>query len=204
MALPGNEDRPAGGARVRRQVLGSLRVWCDGFEVDAGPRQQAYLLALLLVFHHKSPCGLRQVGAFLELAQLDHFVGSSYGALYALDLHLQDDLALFAKEQRAALALGMAAKDIVLCPDENFHGPHVCLVGIEPCSNFILVETYADRRDSATWAKAIQAGCDGLPVHVVALTSDCAGGLTRCAEAELLRAVVDGLGCPLPPLLLRG
>jgi hypothetical protein len=143
------------------------------------------VLALLLVFHQQSPCGLRRIGTFLELAELDHFVGSSYGALHPLDLHLQDDLAVFATQQRAALAAGMAARDIVLCPDENFHGPAVCLVGIEPVSNFILVEAYASSRDSATWAAAIQAGCDGLPVHIVALTSDCASGLIRCAEAEL-------------------
>jgi hypothetical protein len=154
-----------------------------------GPAGVAFLrrlvLALLLVFHQQNPCGLRQIGTFLELAELDLFVGSSYGALYALDSHLQDSLALFDQQQRPLLAKGMRQKDIVLCPDENFHGPHICLVGIEPVSNFILVEAYADRRDSATWAKAIQAGCEGLPVHIVALTSDCASGLIRCAETEL-------------------
>ncbi|PWG15159.1 transcriptional regulator [Streptomyces sp. V2] len=36
------------GARLRLQVLGPLRVWRDGVEVDPGPRQQAYLLAILL------------------------------------------------------------------------------------------------------------------------------------------------------------
>lgn len=153
------------------------------------PAGEAFLrrlvLAALLVFHQQNPCGLRQIGTFLQLAQLDHFVGSSYGALYAMDLHLQDDLARFDQQQRPLLAKGMRHKDIVLCADENFHGPAVCLVGIEPCSNFILVEAYADHRDSATWAKAIQTGCDGLPVHVVALTSDCAGGLIRCAEVDL-------------------
>lgn len=30
------------------QILGPLRLWRDGIELDAGPRQQAYLLALLL------------------------------------------------------------------------------------------------------------------------------------------------------------
>ena len=34
--------------RVYLQVLGPLRMWRDGVELDAGPRQQAYLLALLL------------------------------------------------------------------------------------------------------------------------------------------------------------
>src|SRR5262245_31605908 len=33
---------------LRLQILGPLRLWRGGAEVDAGPRQQAYLLALLL------------------------------------------------------------------------------------------------------------------------------------------------------------
>ncbi|MEV4510151.1 AAA family ATPase [Dactylosporangium sp. NPDC049525] len=36
-------------AALTFQVLGPLRVWRDGVEVDAGPRQQAHLLALLLL-----------------------------------------------------------------------------------------------------------------------------------------------------------
>lgn len=42
--------RPGGGtASLTVQVLGPLRVWRDGVEVDTGPRQQTYLLALLLM-----------------------------------------------------------------------------------------------------------------------------------------------------------
>ncbi|MFG2051994.1 BTAD domain-containing putative transcriptional regulator [Micromonospora sp. NPDC048935] len=36
------------GGQLRLQVLGPLRLWRDGVELSAGPRQQAYLLALLL------------------------------------------------------------------------------------------------------------------------------------------------------------
>jgi hypothetical protein len=143
------------------------------------------LLALLLVFHHKNACGLRCIGLFLELVELHHFVASSYGALHTLDAQLQDDLILFGQQERQRLAAGMTAKDIAVCADENFHGPHVCLVGIEPLSDFILVETYRDRRDGVTWAAAIAAGADGLPVHVVLLTSDQATGLIHCAEEQL-------------------
>ncbi|WP_327003277.1 AAA family ATPase [Dactylosporangium sp. NBC_01737] len=39
----------AGAAALTFQVLGPLRVWRDGVEVDTGPRQQTYLLALLLL-----------------------------------------------------------------------------------------------------------------------------------------------------------
>ncbi|WP_433510407.1 ATP-binding protein [Nonomuraea sp. CA-143628] len=42
----GGEAGPASG--VRLQILGPLRLWRDGVELDTGPRQQAYLLALLL------------------------------------------------------------------------------------------------------------------------------------------------------------
>jgi hypothetical protein len=144
------------------------------------------VLALLVVFHHRNPCGIRPISDFLELVELDPFVASSYGALYDLDQHLQDDLIHFGKEERSRLADGMTAKDIALCCDENFHGPFLCMVGIEPVSNFILVETYDTKRDSQTWAKAIATGIDGLNVHVVVLTSDQASGLIRCAEKELV------------------
>jgi DNA-binding SARP family transcriptional activator len=40
MSVPGSE-------RLRVHVLGPLRVWRDGREVDAGPRQQRSVLAFL-------------------------------------------------------------------------------------------------------------------------------------------------------------
>jgi hypothetical protein len=147
------------------------------------------VLALLLVFHRRNCVGLRQIGSFLELVELDHFVGSSYGALYSIDTCLQENLILFGKEERQSLAATMkasgASKDIGLCCDEHFHELFICLVGIEPVSGFIVVETYAPRRDSVTWAMAINTGLDGLPVRLVYLTSDQASGLVCCAETEL-------------------
>jgi hypothetical protein len=142
------------------------------------------VLAALSIFHHRHAVGLRPISDFLRLVEVDHFVGSSYGALYDLDARLQDDLLLFGQEERQRLAAGMTHKDITLCPDENFHGPHICLVAIEPVSNFILVETYRDRRDSVTWAKAIREGIAGLDVTIIAFTSDQASGLVCCAEKE--------------------
>jgi len=35
-------------ADIQLQILGLLRIWHRDVELDAGPRQQAYLLALLL------------------------------------------------------------------------------------------------------------------------------------------------------------
>jgi Family of unknown function (DUF6399) len=142
------------------------------------------VLALLLVFHQRNPCGIRQIGHFIELVELDSFVASSYGALYDLDQHLQDNLRCFGNEERARLAEGMTVKTIPLAIDENFHGPSVCLVGMEPVSNYIVVEAYTQQRDSKTWAQAITTATADLNVDIVLFTADQASGIIRCAEKE--------------------
>ncbi|WP_218038597.1 ATP-binding protein [Acrocarpospora pleiomorpha] len=45
---PDGEGLPTGAGSLRLQILGPLRLWRDSVELDAGPRQQAQLLALLL------------------------------------------------------------------------------------------------------------------------------------------------------------
>ncbi|OIJ25986.1 ATP-binding protein [Nocardioides luteus] len=51
------DEQPVGDAgSLRLQVLGPLRVWQGGVEIDPGPRQQSYLLALLLA-HAGRPIG---------------------------------------------------------------------------------------------------------------------------------------------------
>ncbi len=52
----------------------------------------------------------------------------------------------------------MPVKTITLCKDETFH-PEICLVAIEPVSNFILVERYAMDRKTKTWDEAV---CDAI------------------------------------------
>ncbi|GAA1649723.1 hypothetical protein GCM10009733_053440 [Nonomuraea maheshkhaliensis] len=49
-ACPASGVRAASvaGGDLRLQILGPLRLWRGDEELDAGPRQQAYLLALLL------------------------------------------------------------------------------------------------------------------------------------------------------------
>ncbi|MEX5635629.1 ATP-binding protein [Parafrankia sp. FMc2] len=44
----GSHERQPSGGHLRLQILGPLRLWRGGVELDSGPRQQAYLLALLL------------------------------------------------------------------------------------------------------------------------------------------------------------
>lgn len=167
------------------------------FRHPAGERfLRRLVLALLVVFHASAACGLRPVGRFLQLTRLDHFVAASYGALYQLAARVQHDLGAFDDEERPRLAAGMAPRAITLCADENFHGPHPCLVAIEPVSNFVLVEAYRERRDGPTWTAVIEQATHGLPVEVLRLTSDQARGLLACAR--------DGLQVPHGPDLFHG
>ena len=150
---------------------------------------QAFLrrvvLALFVAFLFRGACGLRLLSLFLQLTRLDRFVASSTGALHQLSQSLAADLAVFAAEERPRLAEGMKHRHIAVVPDENFHGPHICLVAAEPASNFLLVEHYADRRDEATWTAALQESIAGLPVTVLLLCSDQAKALIACAAHGL-------------------
>jgi hypothetical protein len=149
----------------------------------AGERfQRRLVLALLLVFHLDNACGLRQLTRFLACSQLDRFVASSYGALYALAARLQADLGRFGDAERQRLGSAMLAQPITLCCDEHFHSSLPCLVAVEPVSNFLVVETYRERRDGQTWKEALDEGLRGLPVQVIQITSDQAKGLLRCAR----------------------
>jgi hypothetical protein len=140
------------------------------------------VLALHLVFHLAGHAGLRTLGQFLSLSQLDGFVAPSYGAQQALASQLQDDLRTFAAEERSRLAATMTPGTITACLDENFHGAQICLVAIEPLSDFILVEAYQERRDGPTWTTTIQEGIAELPVEIIQITSDQAKGLLACAR----------------------
>jgi len=142
-------------------------------------------VAATLVFHQANACGLRTIGQFLRLAKLDSLVASSYGALHSFAASLQTELGRFGDEEQQRLAATMPPKTITLAADENFHGPKPCLVAIEPVSNFLVVESYRDRRDGDTWTEAIQVRLKGLPLRLVLLTSDQAKGLLRCARDGL-------------------
>jgi ABC-type transporter Mla MlaB component len=78
----------------------------------------------------------------------------------------------------------MTPKRITVCEDETFH-PEICLVAIEPVSNFILLEEYAEGRDAETWTAALNQALLGLPVRVIQSTSDEGKGLLRHVQSGL-------------------
>jgi len=141
----------------------------------ATPAGAQWLHQLVVVMHLiitlRAGAGVRLVCEFLELSGLSAVVGASYGCQYALTVQLQEAVATQAQEQRVALAVGMPAQELTVAEDETFH-PDVCLVAIEPVSNFILLEQYAPDRTAATWTQALETARAGMPVTVIKGTSE--------------------------------
>jgi hypothetical protein len=71
----------------------------------------------------------------------------------------------------------------------------MCLVAIEAASDMILLETYSEKRDGATWTQQVDDALAGLPVRVVEVVADEAKGLIAHAR--------DGLGCHFSPDLFH-
>jgi hypothetical protein len=162
--------------------------------------------AALVTFQQRGACGIRLIGDFLELAQLDRFVATSRGALHPLAAHLEADLVAFRDQEQPLLVGQMPFRTMTLIVDEHFHCVKPCLVAIEPVSGFIVVECYRDNRNADTWTKTIQEGTAGMHVDVVLLCSDLAKALLCCAEKGLEVAhspdLFHGQRDLLKPLLL--
>jgi hypothetical protein len=97
---------------------------------------------------------------------------------------MEESLVKYGQEQRQALGSEMSAKGISACLDETFH-PEVCLVAIEPASNFILLESYVERRDAESWDQHLSQALEQLPVQIIQATSDAGSALLRYAREFL-------------------
>jgi len=137
-----------------------------------------------LVFVQANDCGIRSLCWFLELSGLDEFVSSSYGAQQAVAEEMESLLVTFGQEEDQRLATPMPAREISLCEDETFH-PQICLVAIEPVSNFLLLEQYQPQRDAATWNQCLDERLAGLPITVFQVTSDQSKALIAHTESHL-------------------
>ena len=152
------------------------------FESSAGLSFLHQMLAAAhLVFGQASDAGIRSLCEFLEMSGLHHFVAASYGSQRAAAEEMENLIVQFGQEEDQRLGDQMQPRNISLAEDETFH-PQCCLVGIEPVSNFILLEQYADRRDADTWQRCMDERLTSLPVTVVQVASDEAKALIRHAE----------------------
>jgi hypothetical protein len=137
-----------------------------------------------LVFVQANDCGIRNLCWFLELSRLNTFVAASYGAQHAVASQMESLIVTFGQEEDQRLAANMPAQEISLCQDETFH-PEMCLVAIEPVSNFILLEQYQPQRDAATWNACMDQVLGNLPITVIQCATDQAKALITHAQTHL-------------------
>jgi hypothetical protein len=180
---------------VRREALDVPRAVAEFLESPEGSQWvRGIVIAALFVVGVVSPGGLRGISLFFRLSGLDSFVASSFGSVQKAVAQLEKNILDFGEKQGADLGARMTPKRISLAEDETFH-PDICLVAIEPVSDFIVVEEYAPDRKAETWTAAVKRGLQGLPVTVVQGTSD---------EAKAIKAhIEDVLGAHHSPDLFH-
>lgn len=155
------------------------------FESPAGVRfLHRLVVGAQFVMNLEGNCGIRLVCQYLELTGLAHFVAASYGSQQRVSQTMEEQTVAFGHSEKTRLGGQMRRKEITVCEDENFHS-EVCLVGIEPASNFILLEEYAANRSAATWTEKLARATEGLPVDVIQGTSDEAKGICAHVRTDL-------------------
>jgi hypothetical protein len=142
------------------------------------------VLGLHLVCVEVGACGIRLVCLLLQLTGLNRFVGASYGTQHQVNRRVEEAIVAYRHEESARLAHEMPAKDITLTQDETFTGG-LCLVGMDPVSNYILLEQAALARDHDTWHALMEQALTGLNCTVMQSTSDEAPGLLAYVEHHL-------------------
>ena len=90
----------------------------------------------------------------------------------------------FSTRATQRIAKEMPHREITLCEDETFH-PQICLVAIEPVSNYLILEEYAAKRDAPTWNVAISEALKPFSITVIQCVSDLATALISHAEIHL-------------------
>jgi hypothetical protein len=142
------------------------------------------VLGIHLVCTEVGACGIRLVCLLLQLTGLDRFVAASYGAQHQVNRQVEEAIVAYRREESTRLAKAMPAKDITLAKDETFTGG-LCLVAIEPKSNYIVLEQEAHARDQDTWQALMEQALADLNCQVIQSTSDEAPGLLAYVEHHL-------------------
>jgi Family of unknown function (DUF6399) len=134
------------------------------------------VIALHLVCVEIGACGIRLVCLLLKLTGLNRFVGASYGTQHRVNRHVEEAMVAYRQEESTRLAQEMPPKEITMTLDETFTGG-LCLVGMDPESNYIVLEHTAPARDQDTWNALMAPALAGLNCKVIQSTSDEAPGL---------------------------
>jgi Family of unknown function (DUF6399) len=190
-----SERQAAKELKVPRTTLQAWRVWHDTLDIcphvadffQSGPGM-AFLHRLVVAFHmvcvEVGACGIRLVCLFLNLTGLNRFVAASYGAQQQINVQIEQAMVAYDQDETARLAKAMPKKDLTVTQDETFTGG-LCLITIDPDSNFILVEQLAQARDQVSWNDAMAPALAKFNCRVIQSTSDEAPGLLAYVEHYL-------------------
>ena len=151
---------------------------------------QAFLKRIVisaqLYFREICACGLRILGSFFKEIGITDLIGASLGCQWKLGKQVEEAIVDFGKEQLIQVSEEVRGKKVTLALDENFH-EGTCLVGIDPTSNFLVVEEVVESRKTEDWKNALNPVIAFLGVNVVQVTSDCGTSIVALCE-EILKA----------------
>src|SRR5215467_9274429 len=190
-----SERQAAKALKVPRTTLQAWRLWHDTLDIcppvaeffQSGPGL-GFLHRLVIAFHltcvEVGACGIRIMCLFLNLTGLDRFVAASYGAQQYVNSQVEHAIVNYRHSETARLAKDMPHKDLTVTQDETFTDG-LCLVTMDPDSNFIIVEQAAQARDHTTWNELMAPALAPLNCRVIQSTSDEAPGLLAYVEHYL-------------------
>jgi uncharacterized protein DUF6399 len=190
-----SERQAAKELKVPRTTLQAWRICHDTLDIcphvadffQSGPGL-AFLHRIVIAFHlvcvEVGACGIRLVCLFLNLTALDRFIAASYGAQQQVNLHVEQAMVTYHHDETVRLANGMPPKDLTVTQDETFTGG-LCLITMDPESNFIILEQLAQARDQTTWDALMAPALAQLNCRVIQSTSDEAPGLLAYVEHYL-------------------
>jgi hypothetical protein len=115
---------------------------------------------------------------------LDRFIAASYGAQQQVNRQVEQAIVDYNQSETPRLARNMPQKDLTVTQDETFTGG-LCLITMDPESNFIILEQLADARDQVIWNKLMAPALAQLNCRVIQSTSDEASGLLAYVEHYL-------------------
>src|SRR5215510_4187005 len=148
-----SERQAAKELKVPRTPLQAWRIWHDRLDscshvaefFQSGPGL-AFLHCLVIACHlvcvAVGACGIRLACLLLHLTGLDRFVVASYGAQQQTNRRIEEAMIVYHQDETARLAKDMPPKDLTVTQDETFTGG-LCLITMDPESNFILLEQLA-------------------------------------------------------------
>ncbi len=181
--------------QVPRTTLQAWRLWHDTLDIcpqvaeffQTGPGL-AFLHRIVIAVHlvcvEVGACGIRLVCLCLNLTGLNRVVAASYGAQQQVNRRVEEAIVAYRQDETARLAQDMPRKAITVTQDDTCTGG-LCLVTMDPESNFSILEQLAQTRDQASWNASMAPALAQRKCQVMPSTSDEAPGLLAYVEHSL-------------------